>query len=1384
MPFPKLRLKKSKQQYNVASKSVYVITVELLDNTQLECTLTAESTGRDCMDNVCQRLCLQQADLFGLRYASRRAYPKIRWVDLDRPLKKQLDKYAVESSGVLSLGVMFYVHDVSLLEDETTRYYYFLQLKQDVVDGRLRCNYEQAIVLASYSLQAEFGDHDPEKHTLEYLQDFALLPKPMLTQLSEERLSALTDAIIAQHASLRGIAQQLAEVYYIVGAQQLDGYGQECFLAKDERDTEVLIGASLTGIVVRKGQGQSPQFFKWNDITNLVNHKRYFGIECQNYEYSVRFVLDEADSAKYVWKMCVLQHTFYKLHASATETMSELNITLEHQPLQQQQLHLPSNNRYVIPTEDESGANLHPVSGHYTQQQQQPKLRPATSNLSIHKSQQQQQVAVVQDDMVLVNSGRSPMFSQALSSARSVNDLDQLPQHMTQVDNNGVPAYRAAPDYETAIRNKFGLQPQQPQVWQQQYSTAASPPQPKLITDILPQQQQLNYAYQDNGPRLSADGSSYMYNQPQQQTAVQQPNVSSLYSTSTPELNRINMTYHQQQPVQQVMPTQDQIVAELQRLNLYKPPPPYPGRPNQSQQQQRIMSSTSTPDLASSVMANHSGMMVQPVSSSTNNNNAPLGGSSPDLVSRRNLGMGGSTNAISGGDNVLHRTLDNLHHYVEQVYSAEDLTNGGDNNNVTTTNATATPTTALQSHLVHDVIPNNFVAFSQQVMAAASTQTQKFVTPSGVPAPPPPPPPASVQGGPSQLSCSEPIYQNQAELRAQQLDPVSGEPIYQNLPAHDALLVQEEADHPHEDTSLSTNNTTTTTTTTTTTNKIRGHVSRIAITNSREDLQVPESSDVVQPPVPAQKTDGRKRSVTKISIGTTGSDVVQSSPCVDKPDSSCIETEESSSVKQPQQQLIEESASLNRAAANNESNSSSSKGSYHKKERPRTTSGKTAPVAQQLYSVADEMMDTGSNNTGAADMSALQSSDTTVQSTPTGSVPPPRTPSSKPRAGRKRWAFNFGGSKTGSLKSLKSVKSTGDADDTDSHRDTSSSIKLGPMMLATLHGLTRSRPDLLAESLATFSTFSSPSRMPKDEIGAHLEAKLAEGEVLREFERIPKKKLPSGGYEQLFRTATLGENSLLNRFKDVLPYDENRVKLAAGDKDNRNGYINASHVSATVGAQQRFYIAAQGPLPNTVAHFWQMVLQCDVHLLVMLTETSTESSATSSIPYWPTKTGATAEVGNGFRITNLSSASYDQAYTTTTLRLVHTPTKRTRTLWHLQYTDWGEAGCPSDVRAFLNFLEELSALRNHIATNATEVMGVGRNKNPPVLVHCSAGVGRTGVAILTDILLYCVDHNVDIDIPKMLTHLRQQRMLMVQTVAQYKFVHTVLIHYLKQSRLI
>ena len=125
-----------------------------------------------------------------------------------------------------------------------------------------------------------------------------------------------------------------------------------------------------------------------------------------------------------------------------------------------------------------------------------------------------------------------------------------------------------------------------------------------------------------------------------------------------------------------------------------------------------------------------------------------------------------------------------------------------------------------------------------------------------------------------------------------------------------------------------------------------------------------------------------------------------------------------------------------------------------------------------------------------------------------------------------------------------------------------------------------------------------------------------------------------------------------SRFKDVLPYDENRVKLTSLDKDNRTGYINASHLSASVGPNdQRFYVAAQGPLPNTVLHFWQMVLQSDVHLVVMLTDVSAVTKTSSCIPYWPGgKLGSTLELGE-FKIVKKFLSDGSGGYQTSTLQV-------------------------------------------------------------------------------------------------------------------------------------
>ncbi|CAB4057106.1 PTPN14_21 [Lepeophtheirus salmonis] len=984
--FLKLRFKSSsKQQYNVLSKSVYVLTVELLDNSVLECTLSSESTGRDCMNNVCQRLGLLQSELMGLRYVSKRkSYPKIRWVDLDRLLKKQLDKYAQERPSA-------FIPRSHVLRERRL---------SSRGPRRLRCNYEQAIVLASYSLQAEFGDHELEKTHSRF----------------EDKMDVLTDAIITQHASLRGIAQQLAEVYYVVGAQQLDGYGQECFLAKDNVGNEVLIGASLTGIVIRKGNGVSPSFFKWNDITNLVNHKRYFGIEFQNCEYPLQFIFEEAESAKYVWKMCVMQHSFYKQHSSAPRSSA------------------------VKANKLSSMNNLNEIS---------------YNNVS--------------------------SYNAALTAARSVNDLvDSSNLHRNPMDlSQTAPNYRPVPDYETAVKNKLylakngnlnnnnststnnnnvGQSSGYPIYNNQEFSGGHHPHgnltnntsinsnssvkthQPQYFIQQYPFDDRAQLPPLQNGGNPASSGAPPQYFM-QQYSSTPELSVNNHHPPPLPPLaSQNNPSQPQQLPPDPSV--QEQIVAELQRLNIYKPPPPYPYTSVSSNTR---MSSNSTPDLASGLMYQESGF---------------VGGSSPDLVSRRNLGL---------------------------VYG------NSSNNNI------------INSY----PYDNN--------------RRQSF-------------------SGRSNLMKEEPIYQNQQQIRALVSDK---EPIYQNLISfekkeesvesnQDQDLTTGSSSHPEEEIHID--------------NTVNsGHQGIGGLTNSREDI--------------------------------------------------------SNSIIHHAQILL--------------------------------------PLMIQISTVIRTIIPTS------------------LKLSEGGKSGTERSPGNRSR----------------------------------------------PSMLAAFSGLTRSRPDLLSNSVCEEIVpplrISSPSKMGKEEIGPYLEGKLVDGEVLREFEMIPRKRESASS----FFAATLPENILRNRFEHVLPYDDNRV----------------NRIESTL--QLRF----------------------NIRLIVMLTDTR------SCVQYWPTKKGSLLELKD-FRILKKSSSD-SKSYVTSSLEVLHVPSGLKRNLWHSQYTDWSERGVPNDPMRYVAFLEELEALRSHTIKDFS-------TKNSPILVHCSAGVGRTGVTILCDILLYCVDRNIHVDIPKILSHLRQQRMLM------------------------
>ncbi|GFR33302.1 tyrosine-protein phosphatase non-receptor type 14, partial [Trichonephila clavata] len=213
-----------------------------------------------------------------------------------------------------------------------------------------------------------------------------------------------------------------------------------------------------------------------------------------------------------------------------------------------------------------------------------------------------------------------------------------------------------------------------------------------------------------------------------------------------------------------------------------------------------------------------------------------------------------------------------------------------------------------------------------------------------------------------------------------------------------------------------------------------------------------------------------------------------------------------------------------------------------------------------------------------------------------------------------------------------------------------------------------------------------------------------------------------------------------------------------------------------LGTTQRLYIAAQGPLPNTLYSFWQMVWEHHVLVIVMLTEVQ-EQGRDKCFPYWPQEDGNKLQIGEFQLVRNFSLCS--PTYITCSLTLCRVTSHQQRSLWHIQYTDWPDHSCPQDTQGFIAFMSEVDAVRRHTLGSLE-----GSQCTSPVVVHCSAGVGRSGAVILCDIMLFCLDHNQPVDLPKALTRLRLQRMLTVQTLAQYKFVYSVLIQYLKNSRLI
>uniref|UniRef100_A0A8C2QMT8 Protein 4.1 n=1 Tax=Cricetulus griseus TaxID=10029 RepID=A0A8C2QMT8_CRIGR len=281
--------------------------VSLLDDTIYECVVEKHAKGQDLLKRVCEHLNLLEEDYFGLAVWD--SATSKTWLDSAKEIKKQV-------RGVpwnFTFNVKFYPPDPAQLTEDITRYYLCLQLRQDIVAGRLPCSFATLALLGSYTIQSELGDYDPELHGVDYVSDFKLAPNQ--TKELEEKVMEL-------HKSYRSMTPAQADLEFLENAKKLSMYGVDLHKAKDLEGVDIILGVCSSGLLVYKDKLRINRF-PWPKVLKISYKRSSFFIkirpgEQEQYESTIGFKLPSYRAAKKLWKVCVEHHTFFRLTSTDT----------------------------------------------------------------------------------------------------------------------------------------------------------------------------------------------------------------------------------------------------------------------------------------------------------------------------------------------------------------------------------------------------------------------------------------------------------------------------------------------------------------------------------------------------------------------------------------------------------------------------------------------------------------------------------------------------------------------------------------------------------------------------------------------------------------------------------------------------------------------------------------------------------------------------------------------------------------------------------------------------------------------------------------------------------------------------------------------------------
>ncbi|XP_026295808.1 protein 4.1 homolog isoform X2 [Apis dorsata] len=276
--------------------------ITLLDGTVKDFHIDRKAKGQELLDMICQSMNLMEKDYFGLIYEDR--HDSRNWLDLD----KRIAKFIKNEPWKFNFEVKFYPPDPAQLQEDITRYQLCLQIRNDIITGRLPCSFVTHALLGSYLVQSEVGDYDPEEHGRTYLKDFKFAPN---------QTPELVEKVMDLHKTHKGQTPAEAELHYLENAKKLAMYGVDLHPAKDSEGVDIMLGVCSSGLLVYRDRLRINRF-AWPKILKISYKRHNFYIkirpgEFEQFESTIGFKLANHRAAKKLWKVCVEHHTFFRL---------------------------------------------------------------------------------------------------------------------------------------------------------------------------------------------------------------------------------------------------------------------------------------------------------------------------------------------------------------------------------------------------------------------------------------------------------------------------------------------------------------------------------------------------------------------------------------------------------------------------------------------------------------------------------------------------------------------------------------------------------------------------------------------------------------------------------------------------------------------------------------------------------------------------------------------------------------------------------------------------------------------------------------------------------------------------------------------------------------